>query len=53
MSLGAGILGVEPADFARWIGHTEAVKPEVAMPSYDFLPPEDLSDLVAYLLGLT
>lgn len=52
-SLGAGILGVEPADFSNWIAHTDSLKPEVAMPTYDHLPPEDLNALVAYLKGLT
>lgn len=51
-SLGAGILGVEPTDFARWIAHAETLKPEVAMPSYDHLPAGDLSALAAYLKGL-
>ena len=52
LSLGAGILGNSPADFTRWLGHTDSVKPEVAMPAYDFLPPEDMSALVSYLKGL-
>ncbi|OAN76985.1 cytochrome B [Sulfitobacter sp. EhC04] len=52
LSLGAGILGVEAPDFASWIAHTETLKPEVAMPSYDHLPPDDLTALAAYLGGL-
>ena len=52
VSLGAGILGTSPADFTRWLGHTDSVKPEVAMPAYDFLLPEDMSALVNYLKGL-
>ena len=52
VSLGAGILGVETQDFARWLGHTESLKPEVKMPTYDFLPPKDISALAAYLEGL-
>ena len=52
VSLGAGILGTTPADFARWLGHTESLKPEVAMPTYDFLPPEDMTALTTYLKGL-
>lgn len=51
-SLAAGILDVTAEDFADWIGHTEAIKPEVAMPSYDFLPREDLAALGIYLEGL-
>ncbi|MCI2217417.1 cytochrome c oxidase subunit II [Pseudosulfitobacter pseudonitzschiae] len=52
VSLGAGILGVTPPDFANWIAHTETLKPEVAMPSYDHLSPDDLTALAAYLGGL-
>lgn len=51
-SLGAGILGTEVEDFARWIGLTQAIKPEVEMPSYDHLPEEDLLALGEYLTGL-
>ncbi|ASM74323.1 cytochrome c oxidase subunit 2 [Pseudosulfitobacter pseudonitzschiae] len=51
-SLGAGILGVEAPDFANWIAHTETLKPEVAMPSYDHLSRDDLQALAAYLGGL-
>ncbi|WP_114295576.1 c-type cytochrome [Pseudosulfitobacter sp. DSM 107133] len=52
LSLGAGILGVAAPDFANWIAHTETLKPEVAMPSYDHLPAADLTALAVYLGGL-
>lgn len=52
VSLAAGTLGVERDEFARWLGHTESIKPEVRMPTYDFLPEEDIYDLAAYLEGL-
>ncbi|ASP21303.1 cytochrome c oxidase subunit 2 [Antarctobacter heliothermus] len=52
-SLAAGTLGTTPEDFARWLGHAEDIKPEVAMPTYDYLSPADLAALVAYLKGLT
>ncbi|SIO00349.1 cytochrome c oxidase subunit II [Vannielia litorea] len=52
VSLGAGILGPTAEDFTRWLGHTESLKPEVRMPTYDFLPPEDIAALAAYLEGL-
>ena len=52
LSLGAGRMGVSASDFTRWIGHTEALKPEVQMPSYDFLSREELDDLANYLVGL-
>jgi cytochrome c oxidase subunit 2 len=51
-SLGAGILTNEPAAFRRWIARTGAVKPEVHMPAFGMLPPEDLRALSAYLEGL-
>ncbi len=37
---------------ADWIGHTGSIKPEVQMPSYEFLPPEDLAALGHYLEAL-
>ena len=52
VSLGAGILGVTIDDFANWLGHTDALKPEVDMPTYDFLSQDDLIALAAYLEGL-
>jgi cytochrome c oxidase subunit 2 len=52
LSLGAGILPNDPEAFRRWIAHTEGVKPEVLMPAFGMLPPEDLQALAAYLDGL-
>ena len=52
VSLGAGILGVTVDDFANWLGHTDALKPEVDMPTYDFLTQDDLIALATYLEGL-
>lgn len=51
-TLGAGILANEPGAFRRWIAATEAVKPEVHMPAYGMLPPDELQALSAYLDGL-
>ena len=51
-SLGAGILGTEVEDFAYWIGLTQAIKPEVEMPSYDHLSEDELTALGTYLKGL-
>lgn len=51
-SLGGGIMEVTLADLSDWIAHTGEIKPEVAMPSYDWLPPEDLRALSAYLESL-
>ena len=52
LSLGAGILENEPAEFLRWIARTEAVKPGVHMPAFGMLPQGDLRALAAYLNGL-
>jgi len=52
LSLGADVLGNEPEDFVRWIGHTGAVKPGVRMPSFHLLAKDELHALAAYLDGL-
>lgn len=52
LSLGADVLGNEPDDFVRWIGHTGAVKPGVRMPSFHLLAKDELRALAAYLDGL-
>ena len=52
LSLGAGILPNDPEAFRRWIAHTGNVKPEVLMPAFGMLPPEDVEALAAYLDGL-
>lgn len=51
-SLGAGTLTNEPAAFRQWLARTEAVKPDVHMPAFGMLPPEDLRALSAWLDGL-
>ncbi|WP_230382349.1 cytochrome c oxidase subunit II [Pseudomonas luteola] len=52
LSLGAGMLPNDAQTFARWIGHTEQIKPEVRMPSFGMLPEEQLTALATYLSGL-
>lgn len=52
VSLGAGILVNDPAAFRRWIARTSVLKPEVHMPAFGMLPPEELAALAAYLDGL-
>jgi cytochrome c oxidase subunit 2 len=52
LSLGAGILPNEPEDFLRWVAHTHDVKPEVQMPAFGMLPPEELQALAHYLESL-
>lgn len=51
-SLGAGTLANEPETFLRWIARTEVVKPDVHMPAFGMLPPEELQALSAFLDGL-
>lgn len=51
-SLAAGVLPNTPEDFALWVERTRHVKPQVHMPSYPMLPPEDLRALGLYLDGL-
>ncbi len=52
LSLGAGILPNDPSSFARWIGETSALKPEVHMPAFGMLRDEDLAALGTYLESL-
>jgi cytochrome c oxidase subunit 2 len=52
LSLGAGILPNDPGAFQHWLAHIDNVKPEVLMPAFGMLPPEDLQALAAYLDGL-
>ena len=52
LSIGAGVLPNDREALMRWIAHTGAVKPEVEMPDYDYLPEGDLAALAAYLGGL-
>lgn len=52
LSLAAGTLPNDANAFARWVQQTHEVKPEVLMPSFHMLPPEDIQALAAYLDGL-
>ena len=52
MSLGAGVLPNDPAALARWIAHTDEVKPGVKMPHFGMVPADALLALVAYLESL-
>lgn len=51
-SLAAGVLPNDPEAFARWISRTHDVKPEVLMPEFSMLPPDDLRAISHYLDGL-
>ncbi len=52
LTLGAGTLGNERADFVRWLAETDRVKPGVLMPHFGMLPPDDLEAMAAYLDAL-
>jgi cytochrome c oxidase subunit 2 len=52
VTIGAGIMPTDPEAFAEWIAHTEAIKPEVAMPSFSHLTEQELAAIAAYLEGL-
>jgi cytochrome c oxidase subunit 2 len=52
LSIGAGTLQNEPSQFLRWIARTNEAKPDVHMPAFGMLPPDDLGALAAYLNGL-
>lgn len=51
-SLGAGILENDVESFARWLEHTERIKPDVNMPSFHMLDDEALVAIATYLDGL-
>ncbi|WP_208324620.1 cytochrome c oxidase subunit II [Modicisalibacter xianhensis] len=52
LSLGAGIMPNDAEAFARWIRHTDQIKPGVNMPAFAMLPEGQLTALAAYLSGL-
>jgi cytochrome c oxidase subunit 2 len=51
-TVGAGTLSNTPENVARFISHTDAIKPRVRMPAYSALPQNDLGDIAAYLGSL-
>jgi cytochrome c oxidase subunit 2 len=52
LSIGAGTLPATAAQFARWTGHTDTIKPGVQMPAYPMLSADELAAVGAYLAGL-
>lgn len=52
LSLGAGTLKNNLDSMIRWITHTERIKPDVRMPSFDMLPEKDIRALATYLANL-
>ncbi|MBC9247512.1 cytochrome c oxidase subunit II [Paracoccus sp. 11-3] len=52
-TLGAGNWQPTAENLMAWIAHADDLKPDVAMPAYDWLDPDQLADLAAYLKGLT
>jgi cytochrome c oxidase subunit 2 len=51
-TLAAGLLPNERAQFVRWLGGSEGLKPGVHMPAFGMMDPRDLEALAAYLDGL-
>lgn len=51
-SIGAASLGVDRADFARWIKDNQRIKPGNLMPAYEIFDPRQLDALASYLAGL-
>lgn len=47
----AGTLVNSPENLARWLAHTQTIKPGTAMPELG-VAPQDARDMAAYLLGL-
>jgi cytochrome c oxidase subunit II len=52
ISLAAGTLPNEPADFERWIAQADRIKPGALMPHFGMLPRRELQALAAYLEAL-
>ena len=51
-TIGAGLLATDHAALARWIAHTDRVKPRVRMPAFDMLPAAEVELIAAYLMAL-
>jgi cytochrome c oxidase subunit 2 len=49
LRIGAGLLPNTPGAFMRWMDHTQALKPDVKMPSFGMVPQEELTAIAAYL----
>ena len=47
--LGAGTLANQPGNMAKWVAHTQAVKPGARMPSSQDMDADTLQALAAYL----
>ncbi|ALN71589.1 cytochrome c oxidase subunit II [Aureimonas sp. AU20] len=52
LTLGAGILEMNPDNIARFVALTEHEKPGVEMPAFSMLPPEDLRQIADWLGNL-
>lgn len=52
LSLAAGLLSNQAADFSRWVAETSQIKPGVHMPAFGMLAPPELRALAAYLESL-
>ncbi|QQA41916.1 cytochrome c oxidase subunit II [Pelagovum pacificum] len=51
-TIGAGRMGASLENMDLWVRHTGDLKPEVDMPSYDYLSDEDAQALAEYLVAL-
>ncbi len=51
-ALAAGRLPVSKQNLARWIAHSDQLKPNNLMPSFAELPEEEIDALATYLSGL-
>jgi cytochrome c oxidase subunit II len=51
-TVGAGILPNNATSIARWIAHTQRLKPGVRMPSFGMLPEREIAAIAAYLASL-
>jgi cytochrome c oxidase subunit 2 len=52
LTLAAGTLPNTPEAFRHWIAESHAVKPDVLMPEFGMLPPQELDAIARYLEGL-
>lgn len=52
LGLGADVLTNDKEAFTHWIRHTDQIKPDVKMPSFEMLPRKEVAELAAYLDGL-
>lgn len=52
LTIGAGMLPTNIANFEQWISDTGRLKPKVHMPAFGMLPPDEITAVATYLNGL-